>query len=175
MTLFKNRTGSECFVCSLANAIYAFHHDLITAQKVYTKAQDHELVLPKGVTLAPSWPKIVKDLTQDKYKGTLFLTKREYENLFDPMYFINRCVDAGEEFGIVYQRAVKELLKKHSIQTLDMYDNEKPVLLSLKGGEGIGHVVTMDDIVIDDGIIRNNISQSFILTGILHLDRIFRK
>ena len=78
LQIFPNRDG-ECFITATANYLMHELKDQIAAQVFFNTARNHRMALPNGATFAATWPRIVSDVTQGAYEGTLYISEGQLE------------------------------------------------------------------------------------------------
>jgi len=150
MTQYKGR-GGDCFLSSLANHLLFVHNDAKTASLVHRRGLDHLLVFPGGGTVDLTWPILVRDLTNQRYRGTLFIKRDfdlpeeigDYVTLYDiyndrALYYFDQACLNGSDMDVYF--ATK-------------FRRNKPVILGQDFGEDGKHAILLltDKTFISDG------------------------
>jgi hypothetical protein len=169
---FKNKTGGECFICSLANLLLVQFDDRKTAEFIYHNAKNHPFVFEDGI-YALDWPRITSDLSRGKYEGTLYVPP----SALDELGKLEELVSPGKN-PVLYKKAIEESLRLGWIRSVDRYNGCYPVILAIYGWEESHAVVVLNrKKLIDDGFVKeinmNKLkSQGYSLDGMFQMTKL---
>jgi hypothetical protein len=171
MMTFPNRRGRECFVSSLANLAMIVFGDFDTASKIYHESRVHPLVLPDGGTFLGAWPRLVSDLSGNKYVGTVVVSPDYLERALGE----SRERYDAEQFSL-YERALDESLQSGLVDLTGVCQSQQPVILSIgEVGRQATHAILdlRNGKVVDDGVVcyRNVFSDQYHFGAILKVTR----